>query len=77
MIEGNGSIGGINLKTLREMLGGISQEELARRLETSIKTVVRGESGQNIRLSIPQMKNLDRELKSIGLSIQDLSDNLG
>lgn len=68
--------GGIGLKTLRELLGDISQEELARRINASLRTVHRWESGQTARLSMPQIKALDAQLGSVGLRFKDLSDDL-
>ena len=67
---------GIGLKSLRELLGGISQEELARRISASGQTVSRWERGGNAQLSIPQIKALESELSSIGLRFQDLADDL-
>lgn len=68
--------GAIGLKTLRELLGGISQEELARRISASGQTVSRWERGGNALLSIPQIKALEVELSNIGLKFQDLADDL-
>jgi transcriptional regulator with XRE-family HTH domain len=68
--------GVIGLKSLRELLGDISQEELARRISASGQTVSRWERGGNAQLSIPQIKALDRELQSIGLRFSDLADDL-
>lgn len=67
---------GISLKSLRELLGGISQEELARRISASGQTVSRWERGGNAQLSIPQIKALELELSKIGLKFQDLADDL-
>lgn len=67
---------GIGLKTLRELLGGISQEELARRINASSQTVSRWERGGNPMLSIPQVKAMELVLDSIGLRFQDLADDL-
>jgi DNA-binding transcriptional regulator YiaG len=77
MIEPNESTnGGIGLKTLRELLGGISQEELGRRIFASVRTVHRWESGQKAQLSMPQIKALEAQLESVGLKFKDLADDL-
>jgi DNA-binding transcriptional regulator YiaG len=77
MIEPNESTnGGIGLKTLRELLGGISQEELGRRILASVRTVHRWESGQKAQLSMPQIKALEAQLESVGLKFKDLADDL-
>ncbi|MEM9148918.1 MAG: helix-turn-helix transcriptional regulator [Cyanobacteria bacterium P01_F01_bin.3] len=77
MIKPNESTaGGIGLKTLRELLGGISQEELGRRISASVRTVHRWESGHKAQLSVPQVKALDALLESVGLRFKDLSDDL-
>ncbi len=77
MIESDQSINGvIGLKTLRELLGGISQEELGRRISASVKTISRWESGGNAQLSIPQIKALESQLESLGLRFRDLADDL-
>ncbi|MEO0645246.1 MAG: helix-turn-helix transcriptional regulator [Cyanobacteria bacterium J06650_10] len=64
------------MKKLRELLGGISQEELARRISASGQTVSRWERGQNAQLSIPQIKALEEILESLNLKFRDLSDDL-
>jgi len=77
MIESDQSINGaIGLKTLRELLGDISQEELGRRISASVQTVSRWERGGKAMLSIPQIKALEAQLESVGLRFQDLSDDL-
>jgi transcriptional regulator with XRE-family HTH domain len=77
MIESDQSIKGvIGLKTLRELLGDISQEELGRRISASVQTVSRWERGGRPMLSIPQVKALEAELESIGLKFKDLADDL-
>lgn len=68
--------GEIGLKTLRELLGGISQEELGRRISASVKTISRWEGGGNAQLSIVQIKKLEQQLDSLGLRFKDLSDDL-
>jgi transcriptional regulator with XRE-family HTH domain len=66
------------LRTLRELLGNISQEELARRLGVSVVTVSRWERGVTpATFTIPQMKALSRELKSVGYSVEDLPNDFG
>ncbi|NET39443.1 MAG: helix-turn-helix transcriptional regulator [Cyanothece sp. SIO1E1] len=66
------------LKRIRELMGGISQEELARRIGVSAQTVSRWERGLwAATLTLPQAKALDRELTSIGLTLQDLPDTFG
>ena len=63
------------LKTLRKLLGDISQEEFARRIGVSGHTVSRWERGVwNATLTLPQIKSLEKELNSIGLTFQDLPD---
>lgn len=66
------------LKTIRKLLGGISQEEFARRIGVSVNTVNRWEKGKHpATLTIRQAKLLDQELRTIGLSLQDIPDTLG
>ncbi|NEP17817.1 MAG: helix-turn-helix transcriptional regulator [Leptolyngbya sp. SIO4C1] len=66
------------LKILRKKLGGISQEELARRIGVSSNTVSRWERGLwNPTLTIPQIKALEVQLHSVNLTFQDLPDSLG
>jgi transcriptional regulator with XRE-family HTH domain len=77
MIESNQSNKGvIGLKTLRELLGGISQEELGRRISASVKTISRWEGGGTAQLSIQQIKALETQLESVGLKFRDLADDL-
>jgi putative transcriptional regulator len=65
------------LKTLRELLGDISQEELARRIGVSVVTVSRWERGVTpATFTIPQMKAFIRELKSVGIDIENFPDDL-
>jgi transcriptional regulator with XRE-family HTH domain len=65
------------LKALREMLGDISQEELARRIGVSLGTVGRWERGQHpATLTLTQIKSLTRELRSVGLDVENLPDEI-
>ncbi|PSB18424.1 XRE family transcriptional regulator [Phormidesmis priestleyi ULC007] len=53
------------LKALRERLGNISQEELARRLGTSVVSISRWERRvKPMSLTVPQIRALLRELRS-------------
>ena len=64
------------LKTLREMLGDISQEELARRLGVSLATISRWERGVTpATFTIPQMKAFIRQLKLVGLDVDSIPDD--
>lgn len=65
--------GGLNLKVLRKLLGGISQEELARRINVSAQTISRWERGSKGRLTLDQIKALEEQLSSVGRSFQDLN----
>jgi DNA-binding XRE family transcriptional regulator len=73
------------LKLLRELIGNmeghgapISQQELAQRLGVGIATVSRWERGITPAMfTIPQLKNLKKLLDSVGLSIEELPDDLG
>ena len=67
---------GIGLKQLRKMLGGISQEALARRIDASVVTVSRWERGSNAQLNVAQIKALEEQLESVGLRFRDLADDL-
>lgn len=63
------------LKQLRDELD-ISQEEFGRLIGTTARTVSRWEAGDSVpTFTIPQMKALDRLLRSIGKSIQEVPDN--
>lgn len=65
------------LKKLRDELG-MSQEELARHLGISSRTVSRWEAGDNVpTFTIPQIKALARLLDSKGKMIEDLPDHFG
>lgn len=66
------------LKKLRDELGDISQEEFARRIGTSVRTVSRWEAGDSIpTFTIPQVKALARLLESYGKSVYDLPNEFG
>ena len=63
------------LKKLREELG-MSQEEFARQIGTSARTISRWETGENVpSFTISQMKALDALLQANGKTLQDLPDN--
>ncbi len=65
------------LKRLREELG-LSQEEFARIIGTSVRTVGRWEAGVSMAtFTVPQMKALVRLLTSSGKSLEDFPDDLG
>ncbi len=65
------------LKTLRDELG-MSQEEFARQIGTSVRTVSRWEAGDNVpTFTIAQMKALVSLLRSRGLTIDRLPDRFG
>lgn len=64
------------LKTIRECLGGISQERFARLVDVSLPTVYRWEKGRPVTLTISQARNLANVLKSIHLDFDNLPDNL-
>lgn len=65
------------LRVLRQLLGDISQEELARRLGVGVATISRWERGESVAtFTIPQIKAFARELQSIGLGIDAIPDDL-
>jgi len=65
------------LKGLRDELD-MSQEEFGRAIGTSARTISRWEAGDSVpTFTVPQMKALDRLLRSKGKSIQELPDNFG
>ena len=65
------------LKTLRDELA-MSQEEFARQIGTSVRTVSRWEAGDNVpTFTIAQMKALVNLLRSRGLTIDRLPDRFG
>ncbi|MDF0556677.1 helix-turn-helix transcriptional regulator [Kamptonema sp. UHCC 0994] len=68
---------GSPLKTLREELD-LSQEQLARIIGVSSKSVSNWERGVTpASLGLPQIKALNRLLKSKGKSIEELPDSFG
>lgn len=65
------------LKALRELLGDISQEELARRLGVSVVTVSRWERGVTpATFTVPQLKAFVAVLRSVNLDVDNLPDEL-
>lgn len=66
------------LKQIRQALGNISQEEFARRIGTTVKSVYRWERGDvKPTFNIDQIKRFQQELESIGLTFHDLPNDLG
>jgi transcriptional regulator with XRE-family HTH domain len=66
--------GGSPLKKLREQ-AGLSQEELARRIGVSVKTVSNWERGvYSATMTVPQTKAL---CKALGVVLDELPDNFG
>lgn len=62
------------LRKLREELG-MSQEEFARQIGTSARTISRWEVGDSVpTFTIAQMKALDQLLRARGKSLNDLPD---
>ena len=62
------------LKKLREEMG-MSQEEFARRIGTSARTISRWETGESVpSFTIAQMKALDALLMEHGKALKDLPD---
>jgi len=65
------------LKRLRSELD-LSQEEFGRAIGTTGRTISRWESGDTVpTFTIAQMKALDRLLRSVDKTIQDLPDAFG
>ena len=63
------------LKKLREELG-MSQEDLARKIGTSARTISRWETGESVpSFTIAQMKALDALLMEHGKALKDLPDS--
>ncbi|TVQ11238.1 MAG: XRE family transcriptional regulator [Leptolyngbya sp. DLM2.Bin27] len=63
------------LKKLREEMG-MSQEDLARRIGTSARTISRWETGESVpSFTIAQIKALDALLAEQGKSIKELPDS--
>jgi DNA-binding transcriptional regulator YiaG len=64
------------LKQVRQALG-MTQREFADALGTYQKTIVRWEKGETKPMfSVSQVKALQRQMEKIGLSLQDLPDDL-
>jgi DNA-binding transcriptional regulator YiaG len=62
------------LKKLREEMG-MSQEDFARRIGTSARTISRWETGESVpSFTIAQMKALDALLLEYGKALKDLPD---
>ncbi len=67
-------VGESPLKQLRDEFG-MSQEEFARQIGTSVRTVSRWEAGDNVpTFTIAQMKALDRLMRSKEKTLEDLPD---
>ncbi|MFM2429822.1 MAG: hypothetical protein RLZZ511_1035 [Cyanobacteriota bacterium] len=65
------------LKAIRKALGNLSREKFAVRIGTVSSTVKRWEEGGKILLTLEQAQNLNRELRTLGMTIEDLPVNLG
>lgn len=64
------------LKTLRELLGNISQEDLAHLIGVTTVTISRWERGVTpATFTIPQMKSFIRLLKEVNWDIEELPDS--
>ncbi|MEG3437305.1 helix-turn-helix domain-containing protein [Pannus brasiliensis CCIBt3594] len=64
------------LKQIREALG-MTQMEFASAIKATHRSIVRWENGQTKpQFSIPQMKALVSEMEKVGLTLQDLPDDL-
>lgn len=65
------------LKAIRETLG-MSREQMAVELSIAATTVYRWETGRAVpSLTIPQVKSLNKILKRINMTVDDLPDDLG
>jgi len=65
------------LKVIRERLG-YTQLEFAKKIGVTSVTISRWERGvAPALLTIPQVKALSRELRTLGLTIDNLPDSLG
>ncbi|NET38086.1 MAG: helix-turn-helix transcriptional regulator [Cyanothece sp. SIO1E1] len=65
------------LKAIREALG-YSQQEFATIIGVAIATISRWENGHTpATFTVPQMKALSRELRKIGMTVDNLPDDLG
>lgn len=64
------------LKQVRQALG-MTYREFAKALGTYPKTIARWEKGETKPMfSVSQMKALQRQMEKVGLSLQDLPDDL-
>jgi transcriptional regulator with XRE-family HTH domain len=63
------------LDPLIRLLGCSGREEFARRIGVSERTVRRWVKGTPATFTVPQMKALNRELDSIGFTLEDLPDS--
>lgn len=65
------------LKKIRELLG-VSQEEFGRRIGVTGQTVSRWERGiWPATFTLAQIRALRREIKALGLDLDDIPDDLG
>jgi transcriptional regulator with XRE-family HTH domain len=65
------------LKAIRERLG-YSQQEFASKIGVAASTVSRWETGRTpATLTLPQIKALAREIREIGLTVENLPDDFG
>lgn len=65
------------LKALRELLGDISQEELARRIGVSLNSVSRWERGITpATFTVPQLKAFVLLVQSVDLDVEQIPDDL-
>lgn len=57
---------------------GVSQEEFARQIRTSARTVSRWDAGDHVpTFTVTQMKALDRLMRTKGKTLEDLPDWFG
>lgn len=65
------------LKAIRDA-AGLTQNELAIRLNTTVTTISRWENGRSsVTLTVPQVKALEQLLTEIGIPLSSLPDDLG
>ena len=65
------------LKTIREALG-YSQQEFAVKIGVAVTTISRWERGLSpATFTVPQIKAFNRELRTLGLTVDNLPDDLG